>query len=121
MTNPPLGPVLDRYEVVYRHDREGWQKIRCPVHEDRTPSCSLNLSFGFIECHACPFRGTAVDLVMEKEGLGRAEAFKLVQRLTGHVPDTGQRSGRVRTGTGFRPVYRRVNRAARSAGSSWVG
>lgn len=35
----------------------GWKTAKCPFHEDRSPSLSVNVSTGGFVCHACGERG----------------------------------------------------------------
>ncbi|WP_420841970.1 CHC2 zinc finger domain-containing protein [Haloactinopolyspora alba] len=43
--------------------------VRCPVHDDRTPSCSLDLrGTGLWNCHRCGEGGDVWNLIMKKEG-----------------------------------------------------
>lgn len=40
---------------------------RCPLHDDRTPSFSVNTDKGLWNCHSCGERGDAYTLIMKKE------------------------------------------------------
>ena len=42
-------------------------KIRCPFHDDRDPSCSVNLAKGVFNCHACHHAGNVLDFVHRME------------------------------------------------------
>ena len=44
-------------ELSTRLDATGWVSARCPFHEDKTPSLSLNLDSGGFVCHACGEKG----------------------------------------------------------------
>jgi DNA primase len=63
---PDLRPILDHYDVVYKENKTR-QKILCPVHEERVPSCSIDLDEGWYHCHACDAGGDGWNLIMEKE------------------------------------------------------
>lgn len=55
--------------------------IRCPVHDDRTPSCSVQLRSGVIlwRCHACDASGDVLTLVAAVHSLTmRGEDFRQV-------------------------------------------
>ena len=54
--------------------------IRCPVHEDRTPSCSVQLRDGEIlwRCHGCQASGDVLTLVAAVRGLSVRRDFKAV-------------------------------------------
>jgi hypothetical protein len=107
----PLRPILEHY-AIYFHDTDSWQKTRCPVHDDGVPSCSLNLGTNYMECHACPFKGHTLDLIMAKENLSdRQAALAFAKGILGDGDfqisgSSGWRSGRsVRPGAGFKPRY----------------
>lgn len=85
----------------------GERSQRCPVHDDTVASASINRSKGLIYCHACGFGGSAVDLVMVKEGLGYREAVDFI----GH--QIGVTTGAVPTRTTRRSPSRRK-------GGRWV-
>jgi len=68
-----LAETLDHFQVRYRRERTGWQKIRCPNvaahgHADRNPSASIHLGAGKFHCFACGLRGDGFDLMLEIEG-----------------------------------------------------
>jgi DNA primase len=50
------------------------QKVKCPLHDDRTASMTINVDKGAWFCHACSVGGSGVDLIMHKEGVGFREA-----------------------------------------------
>lgn len=73
-------PVLDVFtrfvgEPVKRG--RSWQ-IRCPFHDDRTPSLSIDPDEGLWFCHACAFGGDGIELVMRLHNLEFVEAVKEV-------------------------------------------
>src|SRR5665647_2152232 len=105
----PLAPILDFYDV-YFHDRQGWQKILCPVHDEDRPSCSINLETDYLTCHACGFAGHTIDLVMARESCTYATAAIFCSRIAGcgsddlpDAPGGWRSSGRVSDGSGYRP------------------
>ncbi len=48
-------------------------RVICPVHEDRRPSCDLNLERGVWICRACGASGDAVDMVVARCRFGGAD------------------------------------------------
>lgn len=57
-------------EFGTRLDRKGWVSTRCPFHEDKSPSLSVNLATGGYVCHACGAKGGDVlDFHMRRYGL----------------------------------------------------
>jgi DNA primase len=51
----------------------GWASVRCPFHEDRKPSASINLVDQRFVCHSCLVGGDIFDLVLK---CGRADGIK---------------------------------------------
>lgn len=43
----------------------GWTKVSCPFHEDRTPSASLHSVDGRFHCHSCDTSGDVIDLAQK--------------------------------------------------------
>src|SRR5690606_16731479 len=66
---PDLAEVLDWYDVPFNPDRDGNQRTSCPMHEDKTPSLSVNLGKGVLRCFSCDLRGASWQLIMLKEGV----------------------------------------------------
>ena len=63
--------------------RYGEHPMRCPVHDDRVASASVNRSKGLWFCHACGAGGTATDMVMAVEQMSYIEATAFLDGLTG--------------------------------------
>lgn len=69
-----LEAVLDRYDVRFRPDHTGNQKVRCldsTAHPngDRNPSASVRLPVGLYNCFACGLSGDGYDLMLALEGM----------------------------------------------------
>ena len=74
--------------------RGSWQRqaggllVRCLAHEERTPSCSIQLRGGVIlwKCHGCGEGGDAISLVALSHGLSlRGSDFKAVLILSAEL------------------------------------
>lgn len=76
---PDLTAVLEHYDVRTK-DRMKYM-TNCPLHEDRTPSLSVNADKGLWNCHSCGESGDVWSLLMKKEGVGFAEATALAGSL----------------------------------------
>lgn len=50
-------PALEMPAGLYLPDAGGWQAMRCPFHDDRNASGSINPDIGFYRCHACQVHG----------------------------------------------------------------
>lgn len=61
----------------------GWVRMRCPFHEDRTPSASVNLDLNGFVCHSCSRRGDGLKLLQSELGLSFREAANKAEELGG--------------------------------------
>jgi hypothetical protein len=48
---------------------------KCPFHDDKTPSMSVDVGQGVWYCHACGFGGSVIDLVIRMKGVSVKEAM----------------------------------------------
>ncbi|MFG1602828.1 CHC2 zinc finger domain-containing protein [Actinoplanes sp. NPDC049265] len=55
--------------------------IACLLHEDHTPSCSIDTNKDLWRCHSCSRGGDAYTLIMEKEGVDFVRARALAASL----------------------------------------
>ena len=79
-----LAKVLEHYGADLHRVREvGWCPVKCPFHEDRSASASVNLDRGGFRCHACGVHGDALKLIMEQEGIGYLEALTFAESVLG--------------------------------------
>ena len=76
-----LVAVFDHYNLP--EPRYGEQPMKCPVHDDRVPSASVNRSKGLWHCHACGAGGGAVALVQAMERGSYQDACRMVESLSG--------------------------------------
>jgi DNA primase len=105
-----IAPVLEHYGATRIRDCFGWQKIKCPVHEDGTASASVNIQENVFVCHACGVKGDTYSVIMEKEGVGFVEALSIAENITGESRNNIQKvnsssrrlSSQARTNTGRR-------------------
>lgn len=58
------------------------RRIRCPFHNDKTPSANINMESGLWNCHTCDKGGSPIDFLMDK-GLDFKAALAEVGRLAG--------------------------------------
>jgi DNA primase len=56
---------------------------RCPFHQEKTPSFSVNPAKGFYKCFGCGKGGNAFSFVMETEGLSFPEAVRRLAEVNG--------------------------------------
>lgn len=74
--------------------RYGEHPMRCPAHDDRVASASVNRRKGVWHCHACGAGGGAAAIVMAKEGIGFKEASAFLNGMTGISEMPSQRAPR---------------------------
>lgn len=60
--------LFEAHGVALTKNGTGWKGL-CPFHEDRSPSLSVTPEKGLWHCFGCGKGGSAIDLVMMKEGL----------------------------------------------------
>lgn len=84
-----LDDLLDRLDIVEVIDRRVKLKktgknysARCPFHDEKTPSFSVNPEKQFYYCFGCGAGGNALGFVMDYENLGFPQA---VENLAGSV------------------------------------
>ena len=120
---PLIEAVLEHYDVRTK-DRASFM-TSCPLHEDRTPSLSVNTTKQVWRCHSCGEAGDSYALIMKKEDCDFAGARALAATLgltTGDAggggielrgsADGGRRSAPSRKGDrpsdgGYVPAWRR--------------
>jgi DNA primase len=64
-----LGFDSERIEAL--EDTSGWRALRCPFHEDRTASASVNVAVGAFMCFACDVSGDVWSLIMRFQGISK--------------------------------------------------
>lgn len=93
-------PLLDEVQKTVRLKRQGneWQGL-CPLHNEKTPSFSVNPAKEKFHCHGCGASGDVIDFVRLLHGVSVTEA---IDSLTGGKvavmsPDTQRERDRLRT------------------------
>ncbi|MEK9797001.1 MAG: CHC2 zinc finger domain-containing protein [Alphaproteobacteria bacterium] len=69
--------VLARYGLEAK-GKGAERMILCPFHDDRTPSCSVNLGRKVFHCFACGAGGSILDFVARMESVSLIEAARLI-------------------------------------------
>lgn len=78
--------VLATYGIQLR-GQGAERMIRCPFHNDASPSCAVNLDRKLFHCFACGAKGTVLDFVARMERCSIAEAARLLSQRD-EVPAT---------------------------------
>jgi len=82
--------LVSRY-VVLKPAGEGRFMGRCPFHNDKTPSFSVNASKGLYHCFGCGAGGSMFDFVIAMENLTFPEAVReLAARVGMEVPRSSE-------------------------------
>lgn len=82
-TSISIYDVLDMYNIRY-HLQGGQEMIRCPFHNDTSPSCRIYPDYNKLHCFgACNRSFDIFDVVMEKEECSLQEAAKILQETFG--------------------------------------
>jgi len=83
--------VLEYYGLEAEKPGQKQLKLRCPFHEDKTPSCSVNPEKGIFNCFGCPAEGNVLDFIALKEGYKENPTYKAsvkaVEIIGGNVID----------------------------------
>src|SRR5580765_5753311 len=87
---------------------------RCPFHEEKTPSFSVNPERQFYHCFSCKVGGDVFRYVQETEHVGFIESVELLSRRAG-IP-VPERRGETRA---RRPILEALDAAA-SAYEQWL-
>ena len=82
-----LGELVGRYVELRRAGSE--LVGRCPFHEERTPSFTVNTAKGFVHCFGCGAHHDAVGFVMAYRGLDFRSAVREID--AGALADAGER------------------------------
>ena len=77
----PLDQYLQSIGVNIGQERNGKLMVSCPLHEDKTPSCSIDIGKGLWKCFSCDQGGTVIDMQMRVAGMSCKDAmFALAER-----------------------------------------
>lgn len=117
---PSITELWESYDgTVLGADRGGWQKATCVLHEDRSPSASINEEECRWRCFVCDESGDAIDLIMRKENARWLDARAIAQKLAdgkgqeirterGRSSLLPQRTGNRTRGSHFSPPWTRL-------------
>ena len=73
--------------------KHGWTMVKCEKHGEKHSSAAVNEEQGYVFCHACEFKGDAIDVVMIYEGVGFNDAVNRCEQITGSVAEHGSYKG----------------------------
>ncbi|QNJ42035.1 hypothetical protein H7H31_21425 [Streptomyces buecherae] len=114
------------YGISVRQDHTGYQRIRCPLHADSSPSASVNVTAGRWACFVCRLSEDAYAVIQRERGCSFAEAKEFAHSAFGgssqDLPPSlpGESSGSLRKGTRTRQPGRSIRPRIRSRfGNTW--
>ncbi|MEJ2533215.1 MAG: DNA primase [Halioglobus sp.] len=117
-----LDDLLDRVDIVEVIDRRVKLKkagknytARCPFHEEKTPSFSVNPDKQFFYCFGCGAGGNALGFVMDYENIDFPRAVEMLADGVGMtVPREPSRAGQggERQEQGNKPLYALMEQVA---------
>jgi hypothetical protein len=74
LNKPPIADVLEHYGATFVPTRHGWAKMRCPFHQDRNASASVNTDEGLFRC----FGGCDIDSPLDNGGSNASDGFDII-------------------------------------------
>ena len=84
MTDLTIATVLEHYGAdLSRVQSTGWRPVKCPFHDDRIASASVNNDIGVFVCHACNVSGGPLKLIRLMENLDARGAREFAERQFG--------------------------------------
>lgn len=84
MSDDPEADLVAVFEHYgFPEPRYGEHPMKCPAHDDRVASASVNRGKGLWHCHACGAGGNAISLVAARENLEYQEAKAYMEGLLG--------------------------------------
>jgi len=116
-----LDDLLERLDIVEVVDRRVKLKrtgknysARCPFHEEKTPSFSVNPDKQFYYCFGCGAGGNALGFVMDYENLDFPQAVEALAQTQGlEVPREPGRGGTAAPEHNNKPLYELMEQVAR--------
>ena len=89
--------VINHYGGEVKEGRGA--SVRCVMHDDSRKSAVMNTYDNLYYCHTCGKGGSAVDVIMDKEGLGFKDALERAIEIS-KGSGVSLRSGNKRRGAG---------------------
>lgn len=87
--NNRIEDVIGSYTVLKRSGRN--YMCCCPLHNEKTPSCSVSPEKGLFHCFGCGLGGDVITFMMKKEDLPYIEAVRaLADRAGMKMPDSDE-------------------------------
>jgi hypothetical protein len=88
----PVLQVLEHFHIPVELDGQE-ANMRCPFHEESTPSCGINIVTGLWHCFGCGLGGRLEDFVARLTAFNSFQVMTLLYRLRKQMPDAGLLGG----------------------------
>jgi DNA primase len=75
----PIGEIVNFYGGEVREGRN--VSVRCCIHNDTRRSAVIDTYGNLYFCHTCGKGGSALDIIMEKEGIGFKDAVERADEI----------------------------------------
>lgn len=98
MEKHSIKTIIEHYNGRNIPERYGWQKIKCPFHDDSHASATVNILENAFNCFGCGVKGDTYSVIMTVEGVGFREAYTFAERVTGKSGDTLSKNSTSRRG-----------------------
>ena len=82
----PIGDIIRFYGGEVKEGRN--VSVRCCIHNDTRRSAVMDTYGNLYFCHTCGKGGSAVDIIMEKEGIGFKDAVERADEILAGVGAT---------------------------------
>lgn len=79
--NPPIGPILKHYGGKLPSRQWGRISMRCCFHDDSIRSGLVNFDDNTFICFACDVKGSAYNIIQEREGVTFREALGIAEAI----------------------------------------
>lgn len=79
--NPPIGPILKHYGGKLPSRQWGRVSMRCCFHDDSIRSGLVNFDDNTFICFACDVKGSAYNIIQQKEGVTFREALGIAEAI----------------------------------------
>lgn len=103
--------IISAYTTLKKSGGHTYKGL-CPIHDEKTPSFTVDAARGLAHCFGCGWGGNVYQFVQEKESLPFPEAVELVARKAGYNLRYEDETDRQRKNKGLRQRIIEANQIA---------
>ena len=111
LPNDEITKLKEQVSLLRLVESQGYQPqkqgkdyaVKCPFHEDDTPSLIITPAKNLFNCFGCGASGTVIDWVMKTQGVSFRFACEILQKDAGLVADVGTQTVKQNTTTKLPP------------------